>query len=306
MAGISGAPWRLMARRGGAALVYTEMVSAAGLIRRQPQTLRLMRALAGEGPTALQLFGGDPETMGRAAASLAGLPFALVDINMGCPVRKVRRQGAGSALLDDHLRAAEVAAAVVENAGLPVTAKLRLGYGANELDELVPRLAAAGVAAVCLHARTVKQGFSGAADWEAIARLKAWCPLPVIGNGDVRSARDAILMLERTGCDAVMIGRAALGDPWIFGRAADLLAGRPPRQVALDERRRALLDHAEAALALGGEGQAMHLLRISLMWYTKGLPGVGGLRRAAGMAADLASLRALVDGYFAQFKDRAA
>lgn len=306
MAGVSGAPWRLMARRGGAALVYTEMVSAAGLIRRQPQTMRLMRTLAGEEPVAVQLFGGDPEVMGRGAAALAGWPFALVDINMGCPVRKVRRQGAGSALLDDHLRAAEVVAAVVANTSLPVTVKVRLGYSANELDELVPRLAAAGAQAVCLHARTVKQGFAGAADWETIARLKAWCPLPVIGNGDVRSARDAIFMLERTGCDAVMIGRAALGDPWIFGRAADLLAGRAPRQVGLAERRQALMDHAAAAFSLGGEGHAMHLLRISLMWYTKGLPGVGGLRRAAGMAPDLASLQALVDDFFAQQSEAAA
>ncbi len=306
MAGVSSPVWRLMARQGGAALVYTEMVSAVGLLRRQPQTLRLMRSLPGEQPAALQLFGADPEVMGRAAKVAAGLDYALIDLNLGCPVRKVRRQGAGSALLDDPVRAAEVTAAVVENAGRPVTVKLRLGYDADTTEEVVPGLVRAGAAAVCLHARTVRQGYAGQADWQAIARLKSWCPLPVIGNGDAKDAASANAMLAQTGCDLVMIGRGALADPWVFGQAADLWAGREAGGPTAGERLAAYKQHAFKALELGGSRHAVHFFRQCLMNHTKGRAGAPSLRRAVGMAADLERLMALADELFERLEREAA
>jgi nifR3 family TIM-barrel protein len=298
MAGISSPPFRLFAVRAGAGLVYTEMVSAQGLLRRQPQTVRMTRVLPGERPVGLQLFGSDPEAMAKAARRVSELDVDLVDINMGCPARKVRRQGAGSALLDTPSLAAEIVAAVRENCRQPVSVKLRLGHGKETLDEVLPGLLKAGAALVCLHARTVLQAFGGQADWSAIARLKSWCPVPVIGNGDVRSAQDAMDMLERTGCDAVMIGRAAMGDPWIFSRAVALWAGRQPRPVGLGERRAALWEHAELARRLSGPGAAVHFMRQFMMWYAKGLPGAGEFRRRAGMAADLEELKRLAGEYF--------
>lgn len=298
MAGVSSPPFRLLAARAGAGLVYTEMVSAVALLRRQPQTVRMARVLPEERPVALQLFGQEPEAMAGAARRVAAMDVDLVDINMGCPARKVRRQGAGSALLDEPAKAAEILRAVVENCPQPVTVKLRLGYKSETLEEVLPGLIAAGAKAVCLHARTVVQGFSGRADWSAIARLKSWCPLPVIGNGDVRSAEGALAMLAATGCDAVMIGRAAMGDPWIFSRAADLLAGRAPTPVSLSERRAALWEHAELARRLQGEGGAVHFMRQFMMWYAKGLPGATEFRREAGPVRDLGQLMRLAGEFF--------
>jgi tRNA-dihydrouridine synthase B len=165
LAGVTRMPVRLLARRGGAALVYTEMISATGLALNQPQTRRLARIWPGENPVALQLFGADPACMRNAAAAARELGADLLDVNLGCPARRVRRQGAGSALLDNPALAAEVVAAAAAGWGAPVTVKLRLGYDRDELMEIVPGLVAAGAAAVCLHARTTKQGFAGRADW---------------------------------------------------------------------------------------------------------------------------------------------
>ena len=298
MAGVSSPAFRLMARQAGAALAFTEMVSAAGLVRGQRRTLDLCRVVPQERPVGLQLFGADPETMHRAARLVAEMPVDVVDVNLGCPAKKIRRQGAGSALLEDPPLAAEVVAAVVEGSTAPVTAKLRLGFKRDELEDFLPGILKAGVAAVCLHARTARQGFAGSADWEAIARLKSWCPVPVIGNGDVRTGTQAVTLLRRTGCDGVMIGRAALGNPWIFERALARLEGREPRRVAVSERRAALWQHMELARAQGGPNQALHFARQFMMWYSKGLPGSAAYRRQAGGARDLAELIRLTDRYF--------
>jgi nifR3 family TIM-barrel protein len=305
MAGVSSPAFRLMARRFGAAMVYSEMISAAGLLRRQPHTLRLTRSLPGERPLVLQLFGGDPEAMARAAEAASGLGADALDVNMGCPVKKVRRQGAGSALLADPVRAAEVMAAAVQGSSLPVGAKIRLGPNSDITRELVPKLVEAGAAAITLHARTTVQAFGGQADWEAIKRLAAWCPVPVIGNGDVFSGRDAARMLRETGCAAVMIGRGSLGDPWIFSRAAARLAGREPEVVTPAMKRRALMEHLELARSLGGDGHALHFVRQFMMWYSRGLPGAAAFRRAAGSRPSLEELWALCDRFFGELEQAA-
>lgn len=302
MAGVSNPAFRLMARRAGAAMVYSEMVSAPGLLRRQPQTLRLTRALPGERPLVLQIFGADPQQMAQAAAMASRLEVDALDVNMGCPAKKVRRPGAGSALLEDQGRAVEIMAAVAEASLLPVSVKIRLGPSRDITEELVPELVKAGAQAVTLHARTTRQGFSGQADWEAIKRLASWCPVPVIGNGDVASGRDAVRMLAETGCAAVMIGRGAMGDPWIFSRAIDRLAGREPSPVTLAMKRQALAEHLELARGLGGEGHALHFVRQFMVWYSRGLPGASQLRRQAGSCVDLSSLWALCDRFFLELE----
>ena len=170
---------------------------------------------------------------------------------------------------------------------------------------MVPGLVKAGAQAVILHARTMKQGFAGQADWAALARLVSWCPAPVIGNGDVRSDEDAVRMIDETGCAGVMIGRAATGDPWIFGRASDRWAGRPVRQVSVAERRQALYTHASLAHELGGRGHALHFLRKFMMMYTKGLPGAVGFRRVAGPVDDPWELWRLSDEFFEQLEGAA-
>ncbi|WP_449245887.1 tRNA dihydrouridine synthase [Desulfarculus baarsii] len=304
MAGVSSPAFRLMAKRGGAGLVYTEMISAVGLVRGHKKTLELCLTLPEERPVALQLFGADPEVMGRAAALASQMPVDLIDVNMGCPARKVRRQGAGSALLEDIPRAAAVMAAVAQAASLPATVKLRLGPSGDDLERIVPPLLTAGAKAVCLHARTTRQAFAGQADWSAIARLADWCPVPVIGNGDVRGEQDAMAMLRQTNCQAVMIGRGAMGDPWIFGRAADLLAGRAVQRASLAQRRQSLLQHTELALSLGGDKLAAHFAKQFMMWHAKGLPGAADFRRLACQERELSRLLTLCEEFFDQLAAR--
>ncbi len=303
MAGITSPAYRMMTRQGGADLVYTEMVSAKSLVMGQKKGYKLAEILGTERPAGIQLFGGEPESMGRAAALLREIPADLLDINMGCPVRKVRRQGAGSALLEDPQRAAEITAAVVEKAGKPVSVKVRLGQYRDRLEDFLPGIIKAGAAAVILHARTTDQVFSGQADWGAIARLAGWCPVPVIGNGDVRSGRDAVRMLHETGCAGVMIGRAAMGDPWIFARAKARLAGVEPQKIGPHERQEALHAHMELARQYGGEGHALHFVRKFMMWYTRGLPGAAAFRRMAGPMRDLDELWRLSAQYFERLEE---
>jgi nifR3 family TIM-barrel protein len=304
MAGVTSPAFRVMARRAGAALAYTEMVSAGGLVRGQGRTWGLCRVAPEERPVGLQLFGADPEVMLAAARLVAEMPVDLLDVNLGCPAKKIRRQGAGSALMDDPPRAAEVVAAAAEGAAgrLPVTVKLRLGFKREELEHSLPPVLAAGARAVTLHARTVKQGFAGQADWQAVARLAAWCPVPVIGNGDLRSGAQAARRLAAAGCAGVMIGRGALGNPWIFEEAADHLAGRPPRPVPVAERRAGLWEHMELARRHGGPNQALHFARQFMMWYSKGLPGSAAFRRVAGNARSLEELVAATEAYFAELE----
>jgi tRNA-dihydrouridine synthase B len=303
MAGVTNPAFRLMARRGGASLVYTEMISAVGLVKSQPKTLAMTRVEPEERPACLQLFGSDPKVMGRAAAIASLLHVDLLDINMGCPARKVRRQGSGSKLLETPELALEVVQAVVENSKVPVTVKVRLGQYKNNLKEFLPPILETGVKAVCLHARTTDQAFSGQADWQAIRELVSWCPLPVIGNGDVKTPYDAVNMLNQTGCAAVMIGRAALGDPWIFDHAQEVLTGGEPQDVSIAQRKQALLEHMDLARQKGGEGHAVHFVKQFMMWYTRGLPGAVNFRRTAGPSTDMDELWRHTEDFFANLED---
>ena len=298
LAGVTNLPFRLMLKKGGAPLVYSEMISSAGLIRQQKQTVRLARSMEEEQPFAIQLFGGDPLAMEKAAAQARRLGARLLDINMGCPVRKVRRQGAGSALLDTPELARQIIEAAAQGFGGAVTVKIRLGYNKDTMADIIPSLIKAKVAAITLHARTVVQGYGGQAHWPAIAWLKKQVDMPVIGNGDVKSAQDALAMMSQTGCDGVMIGRASMGDPYIFARARAIYLGNEFIEPPLEEVRGMLHEQADLANKLDGPRLAVHLVRQFIMWRARGRPGVSVLRNQAGQSRDLDELLHIADRFF--------
>ncbi len=283
VAGYSDAAFRSVCAERGCDLAYTEMVSSEALIRGHPGTRALLRRGQSERMYAIQLFGADPRSLARAAELLEPHHPALVDINCGCPVPKIVRTGAGSALLRNPRLLAEIVRAVRESAPAPVTVKIRLGWDEGSVNYLETAAAAveAGAAAVTLHARTRAQGYSGKADWSALARLKAALPVPVFGSGDVFRPGDARRMIEETGADGVMIARGALGNPFLFGQARAVLEGREPGEPTPAERAAAARRHLALAIEYLGERTACVEFRKQMCAYTKGLRGGAELRAAA-------------------------
>ena len=271
MAGVSEMPFRLLARELGAVAAPTELVSAKGLIRGQGRSHLYLRHSATERPFWVQIFGGDPDEMAAGAERAVEQGAEIIDINMGCPVRKITRKGAGSALLADPTRAAAIVTKVRERVDCPVTAKIRMGWEqANDFLDMAKALEDAGAAAIAMHARTRIQGYEGAAQWEAIARLVHAVHIPVFGNGDASTPEKAIRMREVTGCAGVMIGRGALGNPWIFSA----LSRRTPHQPTTIERARFIVNHFAAHIAFTGDAQrAVRRFRQHLRWYAQRVQG---------------------------------
>ena len=299
MAGVSEMPFRVLAFRMGAALCPTELVSAQGLMRANLRTVRYLRHNPEvEKPYSLQIFGGEPEVMVQAAQVGKDWGAQIIDINMGCPVKKVTKSGAGSALLCDPKRAAEIVKRIGEATGLPVTAKIRSGWDHQHKNylEVAGELENAGCAALAIHPRTRAQGYAGSADWEVIADLKRHIQkMPIIGNGDVQTVADAERMRQQTGCDFVMIGRAALGNPWIF---RELLGGAPPRT---DERCETILHHFDEHLLLvGQEAPAVRAFRKHLAWYAHGLKGAAVFRSEVNQLVTADSVKHAVSLFFGQ------
>lgn len=299
LAGVTNTPFRLMARQQGAGLVTTEMVSAAGLVKGGWKTLRLMARDEAERPLAVQLFGARADWLAEAAAIAQGQGADVVDLNMGCPVRKVVRHGAGAALLKDFELALGIVRAMRARLSVPFTVKTRLGWspGVGEIAGLLAPLAEEGVDALCLHGRYASQGFRGQADWAAIACAVGQAKMPLIANGDVRHGPAAADMLEKTGAAGVMIGRGALGNPWIFRDARLALRRRPIPGVGIEERFATARRHM---LMLGqnvGQENAVYMLRSVLMWYTKGLPGSAGFRGSLNQITDFSQVLDLLAGY---------
>jgi tRNA-dihydrouridine synthase B len=305
MAGVSEQPFRVLAFRLGAALCTTELVSAQGLLRASARTLRYLRHDAAvEHPYSLQVFGGNPEDM--AQASLVGKQWGaeIIDINMGCPVKKVTRNGAGSALLCDPERAVAIVRAIRAATGLPVTAKIRSGWDAHHRNylEMAERLEDAGCIALAVHPRTRAQGYAGSADWSVISDLvRHRGQMAIIGNGDVKTPADARRMQESTGCDLVMIGRGALGNPWIF---RELLGGLPPTP---EERAEVVLAHLAAHVAFVGEPlAAVRSFRKHLGWYSHGLHGAAVFRAEVNQLAALEEVSLAARRFFGAAQGDAA
>ena len=282
MAGVSDEAFRTLCRERGADLTYTEMVSAKGLSYANEKTRHLLHLAEGEDQVAVQLFGHEPDVMADQARWVEqemGETLAYLDINMGCPARKIVSKGDGSALMKTPDLAAAIVRAVSAAVEHPVTVKFRRGWaeGDETCVEFARRMEDAGAAAVAVHGRYALQLYRGRAEWDAIARVKAAVSIPVVGNGDVKCGADAVALVERTGCDAVMIARAAEGNPWVFAQCKAALAGEPePAKPSVEERIAMARRHAR--LLAEREGRNIVRMRKHAMWYMTGLPGAAAAR----------------------------
>jgi nifR3 family TIM-barrel protein len=289
MAHYTNRPARALARRFGAALVYTEMIAAQHFVRCGPRYRTIADFGPDERPIAVQMAPATPQHAAQAARLFADLGFDLIDINMGCPAPKICRRGRGGALMCDPPRAVEVVESVVQATALPVTVKLRSGWSPDDgplAMDLAPLLERAGACAICLHPRYVKQSYSGRANWLHIAEMAAVCRIPVIGSGDLATASDAMRMLRETRCAAVAFARGALGNPWVFAEAVALWEGRPPPPPPVpDEVRAVVREHCRLSVQLVGWPHEYHVMRRTLPDYLRLLPE----RRA--MMRDLSATR---------------
>lgn len=297
MAGYSDAPFRLSCASFGADFAVTEMVSADGLVRDGARTWALLRRLDGEAPLGVQLFGVDPATMAHAASMVAAGGPAWIDINFGCPVRKVIRKNGGVAMMRDLPRMGRIAEAVVRAVDVPVTAKIRSGWSAREENYVAAGRVceASGVSAVTLHPRYKTQGFSGYAEWEQIATLARHLSIPVIANGDVWTVEDFEAIVRVTGCGIVMVGRGALGRPWLFKQIKDRIAGREAVDVAFTERIDMIERFVKMETAWYGERSGILELRKHYRWFLKGVPGVREFRAALSRAGTREDVLLILD-----------
>jgi len=301
MAGITDFPFRMICKEMGAGLVYSEMLSVEALVREHKRTFGMLHTDTRERPVVFQIFGSKPESMAEAAQIVSLGEVDFIDINMGCPVPKVLRSGAGSALMRDLGLATEIMAAVVGASSVPVTVKIRLGWDAQNIVAVDFARAAerTGIVAVTVHGRTKAQGFSGTADWGMIKVVKDSVGIPVIGNGDVRSGMDARRMIDETGCDGVMIGRAIEGNPWIFREAKQYLeTGVVPPLPTLDERKSIMLRHLNDMVRLAGEDIGVLEMRKHLSWYTKGLQGGAEFRERINHMWGVGNIKREIAEYF--------
>ena len=291
MAGVTDYSFRIICKEHGAGIVYSEFVSAHGIIRKNEKTLDMIKFTDEERPIGIQIFGDEPEVMAKAARFVADqFKPDIIDINYGCPVPKITKRGAGSAALKDLCLMEEITSAVVESVPqLPVTVKMRAGWDSQRIivEKAGNQLEKAGVKAITLHPRTTKQYFTGKADWSLIKILKQAVSIPVVGNGDIGTADDVKRMFEETGCDAVMIGRAALGNPWIFGEIKSIFENTalPPAPL-VEDRISTCRRHLNLLVENRGERVGLNLMRKHFGWYIKNFPGAGEFRKELVTAPD--------------------
>ena len=281
MAGVTDLPFLLLCKEQGAGLLCMEMISAKALQYNNKNTKALLEIDERECPVSLQLFGADPDIISEQAKRIENLPFQILDINMGCPVPKVVRNGEGSALMNQPKLVYDIVYKTVRAIQKPVTVKIRKGFNDDSINavEIAKIIEEAGGAAVAVHGRTREQYYSGEADWNIIRRVKEAVKIPVIGNGDVTSGERAISMMEQTGCDGVMIGRGAQGNPWIFRELLEYeRTGQIPERPTKEQIRETMLRHARLQIAFKGDYLGIREMRKHVAWYTKGLEGSARLR----------------------------
>lgn len=300
MAGVTDLPFRCLCKEQGAALIYTEMVSAKGIHYNNKNTKSLLETTEAERPVALQLFGEDAQIMSETAKRIEELPFDILDINMGCPVPKVVNNGEGSALMKDPMKAGRIIEAIAKAIKKPVTVKIRKGFEKDSANapELAKIAQESGAALVAVHGRTREQYYSGKADWEIIRKVKETVSIPVIGNGDVFTPEDAKRMLTETGCDGVMLARGVQGDPWLFQRVNHYLeTGELLPKPPLSELKETILRHAQMQLDFKGEYLGVREMRKHVSWYTMGYPHSARLRVLVNAVESIAELSELLDRY---------
>ncbi len=309
MAGVTDLPFRLLCKEMGCSFLYTEMISAKALYYKNKNTIPLLMTRDEEMPIAVQIFGSEPELMGEMAKVLEDKGFAAIDINMGCPVPKIVNNGEGSALMKNPVLAGKIIEQVNRSVSLPVTVKIRRGFDEEHVNavEMAKIAEESGASAIAVHGRTREQYYSGKADWEIIRQVKEAVTIPVIGNGDVASAKDYLIMREKTGCDGVMIARAAKGNPWIFREITNALSqgvdsveeiskaavGKPSLLEVIEMIKR----HTELMIEYKGEFTAIREMRKHVAWYTVGYPGSARLRDAVNQVGTRAEMMELLERY---------
>lgn len=297
MAGVTDLPFRLLCKEQGAGLLCMEMVSAKGIFYNNKNTESLLQIHPEEVPVSLQFFGSDPKIVSEMAKRVEERPFSILDINMGCPVPKVVRNGEGSALMKNPKLVYELVSATVKAIKKPVTVKIRKGFDDEHINavEIAKIIEEAGAAAVAVHGRTREQYYSGKADWEIIRQVKEAVSIPVIGNGDVTSGEKVIAMREQTGCDGVMIARGAQGNPWIFSELLEYeRTGRLPDRPDVEEIKQTMLRHARLQIEYKGDFTGIREMRKHVAWYTKGLHGAARLRDQINQVESYAELENLL------------
>jgi len=301
LAGISNLPFRLIARSQGCSLAYTEMISSSGLVRKTAKTYEYLKTCADDRPLGAQIFGADPRIMAEAACIVEESGVDFIDINMGCPVKKVIKTGAGVILMKSPDLAAKIIEAVKKAVKIPVTVKIRSGWTPSSINAVkIAKIAEdCGADAITVHARTGDQGYSGHADWGIISSVKKAVKIQVIGNGDIRQPQDAVRMIKETSCDAVMVGRGALGNPWIFKGIIQALDDRTIDYLpSLNERLEMIENHWKMEVEFLGEKLAGKSFRKHILWYTKGLDNSHHFRELAGKLKDEENMLYELNEYF--------
>ena len=302
LAGITDLPFRLLVKAAGAALVYSEMISANGLVHGSAKTMGMLTSRAAEKPLSVQIFGSNPGIMAKAAKMVQASGADILDINFGCSVKKVVKTGSGAALMRTPDLAESILKAVRDAIDIPLTLKMRTGWdkSGNQALQLAEMAEECGVNAICLHPRTAGQGFSGQADWTLIKKVARQASIRVMGNGDIITPEDAAKMLNTTKCQGIMIGRAAVGNPWIFSQVLAHFRGEKIPLVSTHTRKQTMLAFLDAAVQYYGEKQACRMMRSRLGWFVKGLKNCSQFRESIKRLSTQKEAEARIQAYFTQ------